>query len=211
MPGDIAVFVGENGRTASPCDNGRIVVYRRKQGKWIVLKEKEIFWGESSGLPELRRKMAETLDFLGECKIFVGLSITGVPYFELEKAGFSVWEFEGNPLDFLDYILMEEEKAQLQKPAGEKSEIRTAPVAVADGRYRISLKEIQEGNTGFTTKQVLLPFLRKGDFYELEVLCSHVPPWLEAELTAGNFSGEISKTGNNGFKVTITRDCCCRF
>lgn len=86
---------------------------------------------------------------------------------------------------------------------------RVAPVAFADGRYQISLKEIQEGNTGITTKQALLPFIRKGEFYELEVLCSHVPPWLEAELAAGNLRKEKSMIGNE-IKITITKKCCCR-
>jgi len=210
MSEDIAVYVGEDGRTASLFDWGKLTVYRREQSYWTIFKEKEFCLSPASGLPELRKAMMEVRDFLGECKIIVGLSITGVPYFELEKGGFSVWEYEGNPLSFLDYIAMEEGKTRQNVVAGERSESRAAPVEIADGRYQISLKEIQEGNAGITTKQALLPFLRKGDFYELEVLCSHVPPWLEAELAAGNFHGERSKTGNNQFKITITKRCCCR-
>ncbi|MDF9408904.1 MAG: Iron only nitrogenase protein AnfO (AnfO_nitrog) [Pelotomaculum sp. PtaB.Bin013] len=210
MPEDIAVYIGEDGRTASLFERGMIAVCRKEQGHWTILKEKEFSISRTSGLPELRKKMTNVQDFLGECKIFVGLSITGVPYFELEKGGFSVWEYEGNPLDFLDHIIMEEENSLMKRVAGECGVDRVAPVAVADGCYRISLKEIQEGNTGITTKQALLPFIRKGEFYELEVLCSHVPPWLEAELAAGSLCGEKSKTGDNEFKITITRKYCCQ-
>jgi len=210
MSEDIAVYVGEDGRTASLFDRGKLTVYRREQSYWTIFKEKEFSSSPVSGLPELRERMMEVRDFLGECKIIVGLSISGVPYFELEKGGFSVWEYEGNPLSFLDYISMEEEKTRRKVFTGERSESRTGPVEITDGCYQISLKEVQEGKAGITTKQALLPFLRKGDFYELEVLCNHIPPWLEAELAAGNFHGEKSKTGINEFKITITKKCCSR-
>ncbi|MCL6635227.1 MAG: nitrogenase [Peptococcaceae bacterium] len=211
MTRDIAVCMGENGRTASLHHAARVVVYRRRQGEWGVLKEKQVSLGQISGLPELRRKMAQLLDFLGECRVFVGLSITGVPCFELAKAGISLWEFAGEPPDFLERIFVEEEKVQSQRPAGEGAERPAAPVAVGEGRYQVSLLQIQEGNKGITSKQVLLPYLRKGDFDELEVLCSHVPPWLEAELAAGGLSGEIQKTGDNRFKIIISRGNCRRF
>jgi len=210
MPDDIAVYIGEDGRTAPLLGRGRLAVYRKEQSCWTILKEKEFPLSRTPGLPELRKIMTNMRDFLGECKIFVGLSITGVPYFELEKGGFSVWEYEGNPLSFLDHILAEEKDLQMRRAAGERGVNQVAPVAVADGRYRISLIDIQEGNTGITTKQALLPFIRKGEFYELEVLCSHVPPWLDAELEAGNLCGEKSETGNNEFRITITKKCCCQ-
>lgn len=208
MPKNIAVYVGENGETTSLYDQGRIVVYQKNQGKWSVLKEKEFVLDKSLGMQELRKQMAEALDFLNECKVFVGLSITGVPYFELEKSKFSVWEFEGKPVEFLDYILEEEEGRHAQEVNKGKYNIIPAPVETSDGSYRISIKEIQENDTGVTSKQVLLPFLRQGKFYSLEVLCNHVPPWLEAELFSGDYSGEIEKISNQEVRITIARSCC---
>lgn len=208
MPKNIAVYVGENGETTSLYDQGRIVVYQKNQGKWSVLKEKEFVLDKSLGMQELRKQMAEALDFLNECKVFVGLSITGVPYFELEKSKFSVWEFEGKPVEFLDYILEEEEGRHAQEVNKGKYNIIPAPVETSDGAYRISIKEIQENDTGVTSKQVLLPFLRQGKFYSLEVLCNHVPPWLEAELFSGDYSGEIEKISNQEVRITIARSCC---
>lgn len=208
MPKEIAVYVGENGETTSLYDQGKIVVYKKNRGKWSVLKEKEFVLDKSLGMPELRKQMAEAMDFLNECKVFVGLSITGVPYFELEKFKFSVWEFEGKPVEFLDYILEEEEGRHEQEANKEKNNIVPAPVETSDGSYRISIKEIQENDTGVTSKQVLLPFLRQGKFYSLEVLCNHVPPWLEAELFSGDYSGEIERISNQEVRITIARSCC---
>lgn len=207
MPEDIAVYVGANGETASPYDQGKIVVYRNKRGRWSVLREKDFILNQSLGLKELRKKVAEALEFLDECRIFVGLSIAGVPYYELEKAGFSVWEFEGKPLEFLDYVLAEEEERYEQIKNRGKNNAVLVPVETSNGCYRISIKEIQENNAGITTKQALLPFLRKGGFYSLEIICNHVPPWLQAELMGGGYSGEIEKIGHKEVRIILSRSC----
>ncbi|RYD03903.1 hypothetical protein N752_17630 [Desulforamulus aquiferis] len=157
-------------------------------------------------MKDLRSRMKEVVDFLGQCKTFVGLSVTGVPYFELEKARCSVWEYEGDPLGFLDYVLEKEEAEE--KESAEAKTTPVAPVETFPGCYRISLKEIQEKNTGVTSKQALLPFIRKGKFYQLEVICNHIPPWLETELQIGNLESRSEVIARNEIKVIITKKAC---
>jgi len=205
---DIAVLTGKNGETISMDEPGTIAVYQRRQGKWDVLRETEFALDRRSGLGELRRQMAQILDFLGECKIFVALSVTGLPYFELEKAHCRVWEFEGKPENFLDYVLHREEEEQHMKEESRAGAEIPAPVETSNGCYRISLTEIQARNSGFTSKQVLLPFLRKAAFYSLEVICSHVPPWLEAETLNGNLASQVERISRDEIRVIITKKLC---
>lgn len=208
MPDDIAVFVGENGETASLHEKGKIVMYRKRQGKWKVIDEKDFFIGQGLGIKDLREKMREVVSFLGKCRVFVGLSVSGVPYYELEKHSFRIWEFEGKPLNFLDFVLEKEEEIKEAKPDDcTETGKPPAPLEILPGCYRISLKEIQEGNTGVTSKQVLIPFLRGGRFYSLEVLCNHVPPWLEAELAGGGFAWEARVAGRKEVEVRIFKRC----
>ncbi len=207
MPKEIAVHVGENGETTSLNEKGTIIVYQKRQGKWNVSRAKDFYLDQGLGLKDLRRQMEDVISFLSDCRIFVGLSIVGVPYFALEKAGFSVWEFEGKPVEFLDYILAQEEtraEQESQKP----NNVVPSPVETSAGCYKLSLKEIQENNLGVTSKQVLLPFLRKGKFYSLEVICSHLPPWLEAELMSGNLTSSVEKISSNELRVIIAKKCC---
>ncbi|MBF7082953.1 nitrogenase [Desulfallas sp. Bu1-1] len=207
MAVDIAVYVGENGETASLKDRGKIVVFRKMQNKWNVLREREFNPSASQGMKELRRMMEEVMDFLAECKIFVGLSVTGIPFFELERSRRVVWEMQGKPGDFLDYILArDEEERQLEEQKTET--VPPAPVETSAGCYRISIKEIQEKNLGVTSKQVLLPFLRQGNFYELKVLCNHIPPWLEAEFLSGKLCSNVNELGTGELEITITKSCC---
>lgn len=207
MAMDVAVLLGETGETVSIYEPGQVVVFRKMNGNWEVTKKNDIFLDKSLGLNGLRQKMAETLGFLDNCKVFTARSITGVPYYELEKAGCSVWEFEGRPEAFLDYIVEKEEEERLQAGAKQVSE-PPKPVETSNGCYFISLKEIQANNTGFTSKQALLPFLREGKFYSVEVVCSHVPPWLEAELAGGIFSANVEKLSKDELRVIITKKTC---
>ncbi|MFA5384524.1 MAG: Fe-only nitrogenase accessory AnfO family protein [Eubacteriales bacterium] len=211
MSKDIAVCIGENGEIASMYEQSKIVVYSKSRDKWNVVKEKDFVLEKSLSIKELRKKMAHLLEFLNGCKIFVGLSIIGIPYFELEKSLFSIWEFKGKPEEILEYVLKKEEELEkeIEKEAShEENSIQYIPVEITSGCYYISIKEIQENDTGVTTKQALLPFLKKAEFHSLEVRCSHVPPWLEAEIAIGSVSGEVEKISNVETKIIITPKCC---
>ena len=206
MARDIAVFVGEDGNATSLYEKGKIIIFQKRQGKWKKLREKTFTIDKSLSLKELRAVMTEAMIFLADCKIFVGQSLVGVPYFELEKAGFSIWEFDGQPMEFLDYVLEKEEEAQIN---GAKEEVEPLPVPVdlGNGHYSINLKKIQQNNSGFTSKQVLMPFVKQGKFYQLEIICSHIPPWLEMMLQEGNLIGVIEKISPGETKVTISKTC----
>jgi len=206
MAPEVAVCINDNGVTSSLYDANAIVIYQKTQGSWKVSREQKFSLDKQAGLAGLRRQMAEIILFLDQCRIFVGCSVVGVPYFELEKMQCSIWEFEGVPLSFLDYVLKQEE----DKVQEGQLPTNTIPVPVEreKGDYYISIKEVQENASGITSKQVLLPFLRQGKFYRLEVLCNHIPPWLEAELTGGNLVGEVEKTAPTETHIYISKRVC---
>ncbi len=56
-----------------------------------------------------------------------------------------------------------------------------APVEIAFGRFTISIKEIQGNHPEVSSRMVLQEFIRTGAFIELEIVCDHVPPWIEVE------------------------------
>lgn len=207
MPKEIAAYIDKNGQTTSLYEEGRVVIYQRNLGQWQVLRAKSFSLGEVFNMKALREQMNDVIEFLGPCKTFVGLSVSGIPYFALEKSQCSVWEFTGNPVDFLDYILAKEEeesKAEIKPTAF----VPPAPVETFNGCYRISIKEIQEKNLGVTSKQVLMPFIRQGKYYSLEVLCNHVPPWLENEILMQNLESRVETIGKNDIKLILQKKCC---
>jgi hypothetical protein len=146
--------------------------------------------------------MGEILQFLGSCRVFAARSAAGVPYFELEKAGYSVWELEGHPATFLEQVWTDEEQ---EREAEKSREAPATPVPeeTTPGHYYINIREVQGCNADLTSKQVLQQFIRRGGFRSLSIACSHVPPWVEMEAMRGGFGFESEQRGPHEFRVLV--------
>lgn len=206
MVKEIAVYLDVEGASASLNEPGIITIFRRANGTWEIDRTREFSIGTARGMRELRLGMSDMLQFLAGCKIFVARSATGVPYFELEKAGCSVWEIAGRPEEFLDQVWQDEElersAAQLKAP-----DAVPVPEEISPGNFYISIKEVQDKNADLSSKQILQEFVRRANFRTLVILCSHVPPWLELEAVRGRLACEIEKLGTSEYKVRVVRNC----
>ncbi|MDK2822511.1 MAG: hypothetical protein PWQ67_898 [Clostridia bacterium] len=205
MPRKIAVYVGENGETANLSEKGKIMIYQKREDKWLELKEKNFNLDQISALKYLRIKMEEIISFLDDCNTFVGYSVVGIPYYILEKANISVWECRGKPLEFLNYILEKEEEVNLKRLDQPENKKQFTPTEISRGNYKVSLKEIQENNTKVTSKQVLMPFLAKGEFSSIEIECNHVPLWLSGFLLSANLAMQELEASPGKIRVLITK------
>ncbi|NLI91170.1 MAG: hypothetical protein GX434_02885 [Peptococcaceae bacterium] len=131
---------------------------------------------------------------------------SGVPYYFLEKAKFSVWECDGNPYDFLDYVLLQENishKKNSKKILPENQPEDFEKGEALPENYSILIKGIQEKKAKLTSKQVLLPFLRRGGFESLEIICDRIPIWLEEEALRRRLSLQTQELGWNQVKITL--------
>lgn len=205
MAKKIAVFVDASGCTISLHEPGQIVVYGKQESKWMVERRQPFTLLPEKGMAALRAQIRNIMNFLGDCKVFAARSISGVAYYELEKQQLSIWEIDGCAEDFLDDIDACKESVL---PAQDNGADPPAVSETFPGCYRISLTDIQLHNTGFTTKQALLPFLRRGDFLSLEVFCNHLPPWLELELATGGYLSHLERISKEELKVLITSTNC---
>lgn len=206
MVKDIAVLVNASGVTASLYEPSHIIIYRKTDKGWNILRETPFLLDQTQGIAVMRKGMEELADFMGKCNIFVATAVAGMPYFELEKARINIWEFTGEPLSFLDYIVAKTEESELEQEDVKPVAV-PVPVELEHGHYRISIKEIQENHAGISSKQVLQPLLKQGKFYSLEIVCKHLPPWLEGDLMQGGLDGTIAK-GEGEVRVLITRKTC---
>lgn len=200
---EIGVFVGDKGAAASIGDARQLRLYRKQQGVWRIDRMMDIDLGQAKNLASLRQTMETISLFLDECDIVAAECFQGAVVHELEKAGKGMWEISGLPEPLLlDHILAEEERStnfdeksnQLEYPEVENR---------GSGKLFISIAELQRNNAGMTSKQALLPIIQKGDFQELEVLCAHVPPWLEAEAACRRWSFVATKKERQEMLVTI--------
>ena len=204
MAKEIAVFLGADGSSVSLDEPGSVTIFRRALGSWEKNREKEFSLGQVNGMRELRLKMGEILQFMDGCRIFVARSASGVPYFELEKAGCTVWEYTGKPTDFLEHVWEQEEKEQeMAKTQAPPS--MPAPEEKTPGNFYISIKEIQRNTPEVTSKQVLQQFIRLGAFHTLEIVCGHVPPWVEIDAVNSGLAFMVEQTGKSEFKIKIMK------
>ena len=178
-------------------------VYRKQEGIWRKERNLAVNLGEARGLSELRSRMAEILEFLGSCGIVVAEAFQGAALHELEKADISMWTVSGLAEPLLEMILAEEETAAQQSEQPVKKPFPTLENR-GDGRAYLSIVEIQRSGGGLTSKQVLMPILHQGAFTELEILCAHIPPWLEVEATSRHWACQTKRTSEQQVLVMLT-------
>lgn len=209
---EIATMLGADDRTISLGEPGRVAVFHRRLGIWELDREMAFTPDQCRSLREMRQMTAELIQFLQECRIFVAQSASGALFFELEKARCHVWEIAGITDEFLNYVWEEEEEelAEADKPALE-SGVPT-PVELIPGHFSISIKEIQVKTPEITSKQVLQQFIRQGAFTTLEIICDHVPPWIELEADRQGFTIEREVLGKNEVRARLKKGqaggCC---
>lgn len=211
MSKQIAVFVDESDEIALPNKAAAIKIYEKQSGKWNTLKQFSFSIPESKIIKNFRGNLLNIVNLLGECNIIVGKEISGLIYTVFEQAGFRIVEADGKPEELLDELVekIEEYEASLILNA-EEFVTGVEPKALDDdGHFFINLKELQGNKSNVTSKQALLPFLKNRTFYELQVICSHEPPWLENELERLKLNKTVEQISANEFKIIITKKCCC--
>lgn len=203
---EIAVLVNPDGNAAALQQGGCLQIYKKSCPTWELSRSMSFTLSKAQGLTEIRDYIQMVLDFLGDCRVLAAGSISGLLYFELEKAGCTTWEIEGDPADFLDIMAQAESKDPEINSAPPASTVLSPPEPreVSPGCYSISLQEIQNCSGKITSKQVLVPLLKKMDFNRLDIICSHVPPWLEQQILTGQLKGHIDITSTREMKVTIS-------
>lgn len=203
----IGVYLNKDGDTISINESGIIRVYYKENGQWGISKVVELDMSTVTGMQALREKFKELALSLEDCRVIVGRNITGIPYNVLDSLGFNLWEIEGKPEQFLEYVL-EKEVLEEQEKNEEVVEI-TAPIETdKPGCFHINLKKLQEVNSKLSSKQVLLPFLKNTKFYELEIICSHMPPWFQNEFDKLDMKYFSVENGTNEYKVKVYHKTC---
>ena len=183
---EIAVIIGENGRTVPLTGPGTIVIFQRSHGVWQSQRTFPFALEPGKGLQGLHRKVAELVTFLGDCRTFVAQSANGAVYSELARARCHVWEVAGQPEEFLDSVCLEakdddkQEACPQPRPDSGNAGI-PVPLETAPGKFTVSITEIQRKRSGVSSKQVLQQFIRSSRFTELELFCEHLPPWIGVE------------------------------
>lgn len=199
-----AVFLkGEKLAPFMECDT--VCIYERDPEGWKLSDEAVFTPISARTIGEIRKEMRGILPLAAGAEAVVCLEVAGIPFAELDRAGyciFSVPEISGQVLDeiFRD-IADSDEKSRLREEIIEKAR----PVETeAPGIYYLDLVLLQKECPDVSSKAAMREFLDTAPFMELHVDCAHIPPWLERD---GRF--ELRAEARDGtVHLTLTKKQC---
>jgi len=87
-------------------------------------------------------------------------------------------------LDVLDSVkkeMLEVIEEQQEKPC-KFDIVQFLEPGMYKGDFCLNMEEILSKNPQLTSKKILIPYLKNGDFNRLDVICSHVPKWFDKDF-----------------------------
>lgn len=196
----IAVVVDSEGKTSTFYDDSIVKVYERENEKWKI-KGEMLFHSDKITKPiDVKNNLMQVNNWLGDCKLIVVKELKGTYFTFFEGRYFTIWEMEGDPKGYLDYVyeseLLEKKKQSIQKKP-------IAPEETRPGIYYINLKEVMSDKNSLTSKQILIPFFRDTKFDQIIIDCDHIPRWFEKEFPDMKLKAEAQKF-RDGMKVIVS-------
>ena len=176
---EIAVLVQADGNTSGFERDGTIMMYLKKNDSWSIQRSMVYNTADLMDAAALHMKIREICEWLDTCKVIVVNRIRGIHYIAFEEYQISMLEIKGNPSGFLDHI---QECDRHQRAAA--SSVPMEHKAIFEGKpgnFYADLRDVMNGRTSYNSKQILLPFIKNRGFQVLEIICDHVPKWLERE------------------------------
>jgi Fe-only nitrogenase accessory protein AnfO len=206
----IGIVCNEQNQITTLMEATKVVVYEQNEQKWNKALEITRCFGKRSTINEMREFLKLLCDELKDCNILVASILTGIPYMVLDKAGFmlcEVQQFSHQLLEEIAYdyasMLQKHEQKKEQKPDYPQRPYETSN----RGIYELDMAKLQACHPEISSKMAIIPFLKEEKFYQLQVLCSHVMPWLDRELEPLGYQYQTSRL-SEGYLVEIEKLCC---
>ena len=199
---EIAVFLDERNEISSFTEAKCTKIFERKEDLWKV--KKEVLLGISingKGVREIRQVYLDLIKQMDGCKIVIVNKAFGIPYSVFYAEDFSVWELEGNPLKYLDEIIIKEKEEEER----EESQDEIAK-ELGEGHFLIDLMELELSKPELSSKKLIIPFLKNEEVKKIEIHCCHVPPWIIKEKDKGQITLKVDEIKRNDYKVTIEKN-----
>lgn len=203
----IAVVENDNEKTSSIFEPGFIAVYEEDDREWKVLHRFENKVCNAKGMAAVRTAVADTIKQLDDVKVIVASEIPGIASGTFQAAGFDIFLVENSVLNILDSIKKEMLEAieERQKEPSKFDVTQFLEPGMNKGDFLINIEKVMFKNPDLTSKKILIPYLKNGEFNRLDVICSHLPKWFVTDLDAFGFKYEIVSDLPNRKTVRVTR------
>ncbi len=144
--------------------------------------------------------------------MLIGSIIVGFPYYKFCANGIIVCELDQISQQAFQSIHQDFYERQVQETV---ENVPPYPVcAHGEGFYTFDFDKAMDVHKELSSKKMLIPFLQKGSFKTLSILCSHIMPWLEYYVETHNLK-MYSKREGGRYLITIVNGAievgCNRF
>lgn len=155
-------------------------------------------------LAPMRERLRQLAATLHDVTAIAGLSISGLAYNELGRLGFCLCELDAFSPDILEALAQE-----IMASEQDASQVPAEPVpGETPGTYRINLMEVLAAHPDISSKKALRPFLASTPFVELEIICGHMPPWLEEHVRRNHLTCARTRQTDGTVVVRISHALC---
>ena len=200
----ISVFLQDDNLLTSFFAATKIIVFK-KSDVWKEIKTINLPDTNSINPTKLRQHIASIIKELGDCKIIAGLELLGISYCVFDSYGFSIFSISELNDEVLDGIINDIKAENMEEYMKEEIIKNEKPVETEiTGVYYLDLVMLQTECPEISSKKALKEFLSNTPFVELQLLCNHIPPWLEN----GDYDIIYRKTNEDKFLATITKKLC---
>ncbi len=125
--------------------------------------------------------------------------------FVFNQKGYCIFCAEMADQNTLDGMVKDMEDSDEKRRRKEEMIKNAGPVETqTPGIYFLDLAQLQKECPEISSKKALLPFFSNTPFLELQLVCAHIPPWLE---TDASYEKKIRKEVG-GLHITVTRKQC---
>jgi Fe-only nitrogenase accessory protein AnfO len=203
----IAVVEDSNQKTSSIFEPGFITIYEEDNGEWKILNRFENKVSDAKGIAAVRMAVADAIKQLDSIKIVLASDIPGIAFGAFQAAGIEIFLVENTGPDVLDLVKKEmlEVIEERRKKPQEFDIMQFLEPGRNKGDFSFNMEEILLKNPELTSKKILIPYLKKGKFNTLDVICGHIPKWFSTDLYVLGFEYEIVSEMPNRKTAKIKR------
>ncbi|MDR0571022.1 MAG: hypothetical protein LBG71_07385 [Clostridiales Family XIII bacterium] len=202
----VAVYVDSRLALRDFFESDRFLIFAKGAGGWAVSGEAPFGRVAPSNPADTRRAVEGLLPLVEGCDVLAGGGLYGIPFAVFDRAGKHIFEIGEISDGILDGILADIEKSGAEAAAKELAAREARPVETeAPGVYVLDLIALQSERPDVSSKKAMADFLENTPFFELRLICRHVPPWIE---NSGRY--DVRATGGAGAVTAVITKKGCR-
>lgn len=197
----LAAYVNPENIITGLKSKGSVKLYEQGENEWAEIGDFPMDVNEAEDLEDLQSILKGTVAQFENCNILIAEDMTGVMNAILDSVGIKTWRSEGDVYGALGYIASVEEKELLESMA-----VSPEPVlkgSECGGKYHINLVETLKTFPKLNSRDILLPFITRGEFKSLEIICEHTPKWLESDADKLNLTVHHPTLSAKGLRVVV--------